>query len=498
MAGGTRRRVLRLEAWTTIRYMHAQGTPIRAICRELGVSRNTVRQALRSQSPPKYERPPRPNPKLAPFEAQIRTWYFGEKLIGSRILRELRALGYDGHRSALYRFLKHLKSEVPSARVTERFETPPGQQAQFDWSPYTIELGGELTRVIVFGMVLGYSRRKHYTASLDETQASIYEAIELSLRHFGGAPKQLVVDNAKAFVLDANPAHFRWNPQFLELCGHYRLRPTACQPYRARTKGKIERPFFYLEQQFIKGRQFASLTHFLDELTAFERDDLDVRVHTTTRERPIDRFARERPHLIPLPEQRFVGTLAMSRKVSWDCLVSYLGSRYSVPATYAGKMVWLLPSRGSHLLVLDAKRDVLADHQLSPTKGTIVMRPEHYAPLRRGTARTYVVLAEQFLKHFPQRAAFLEGLLAQHKLDPTRHLRGIMELASLYDGASLDRALIIATEYNTYSHTFVRGILEHRASPAVGSAESTSVRAVPVTLVQPDLGRYQRILEVAR
>jgi hypothetical protein len=179
-------------------------------------------------------------------------------------------------------------------------------------------------------------------------------------------------------------------------------------------------------------------------------------------------------------------------------MVSYQGSRYSVPATYAGKLVWLLPSRGSHLLVLDGKRDVLAEHQLSPTKGTIVMRPEHYAPLRRGTARTYVVLAEQFLKRFPQRAAFLQGLLAQHKLDPTRHLHGIMELASLYDAAALERALIIATEYNTYSHTFVRGVLEHRAAPAMESTELTTVRSLPVAVVQPDLGRYQRILEVAR
>src|SRR5262249_25148709 len=158
----------------------------------------------------------------------------------------------------------------------------------------------------------------------------------------------------------------------------------------------------------------------------------------------------------------------------------------------------LLPSRGSHLLVLDAKRDVLADHQLSATKGTIVMRPEHYAPLRRGTARTYVVLAQQFLKQFPQRGAFLEGLLAQHKLDPTRHLHGIMELASLYDAASLERALITASEYNTYSHTFVRGVLEHRTAPAVDGADPVPQRALPVAVVQPDLSRYQRVLEVAR
>jgi hypothetical protein len=126
------------------------------------------------------------------------------------------------------------------------------------------------------------------------------------------------------------------------------------------------------------------------------------------------------------------------------------------------------------------------------------MRPEHYAPLRRGTARTYVVLADQFLKQFPQRSAFLEGLLAQHKLDPTRHLHGIMELASLYDAASLERALVVATEYNTYSHTFVRGVLEHRTAPVVDGTELAPQSSLPVAVVQPDLSRYQRVLEVAR
>jgi hypothetical protein len=73
----------------------------------------------------------------------------------------------------------------------------------------------------------------------------------------------------------------------------------------------------------------------------------------------------------------------------------------------------------------------------------------------------------KFLKQFPQRSAVVEGLLAQHKLDPTRQLHGIMELASLYDPASLERTLSIAAECNTYSHTFVRGVLEHRTAPVV-------------------------------
>ena len=153
-----------MEAWTTIRYMHAQGSSIRAICRELGVSRKAVRHALRGQDAPKYDRPPKPNPKLVPFESEIRGWYFGEKLIGSRIVRELRARGYDGASSALYRFVKNLAAASVSSKVTERFETPPGQQAQFDWSPYTIELGGELMRVVVFGMVLVFDKAEWPTS----------------------------------------------------------------------------------------------------------------------------------------------------------------------------------------------------------------------------------------------------------------------------------------------------------------------------------------------
>jgi transposase len=495
--------MLSVDAWTTIRYLHAQGLGIRAITRELSLSRKAVRRALRNEGVPRYQRPARPNPQLVPFEARIREWYFREHLIGSRILRELRPLGYRGSASALYAYLTSLRALVPSPKATERYETAPGQQGQFDWSPYTLELGGVATKVIVYGMTLGYSRRKHYTASLDETQVSIFEAVELCLRHFAGAPKELLVDNAKAFVLDANPAHFRWNPQFLELCGHYRLKPRACQPYRAQTKGKVERPFFYMEQQFIKGRRFPSFAHFLQELAAFERDDLDVRIHRTTQERPLDRFAAEAPHLTPLPEQRFVGTLALSRKVSWDCLVSFRGSRYSVPAPYAGKLVWLLVSRGTHLLVLDARRAVVAEHALTATKGTTVLRDEHYAPLRRGPARTYVVLAEQFLARFPHHAAFLEGLTTQHKLNPAAPLRGVLELALLYDPASLERAFAVAQEYQTYSHGFLRGLLERTGQPAPGSPSTTDPSplarpALPATAVHCDLGAYQRLLEVGR
>jgi transposase len=488
-----------MEGWTTIRYLQAQGKSIHAIAKEMGVTRKVVRRALRVDERPRYERAKRTNPKLEPYLAQIRELYFTKHLIGSRILRELQAAGYSGGATALYDYLRGLRQPQLSSKVTMRFETEPGQQAQFDWSPYTIELGGELRRVVVYGMTLGYSRRKHYSASLDERQGSIFEAIEECLWHFGGAAKELLVDNPKAFVLDTRPAHFRWNPQFLELCGHYRIKPRACIPYRPRTKGKIERPFFYLEQQFIKGTSFKSLAHFLEELAIFERDDLDLRVHETTQQRPIDRFLREQPHLTPLPERRFVGTTALTRKVSWDCLVPYLGNRYSVPAVYAGKMVWLLVSHGTHLVILNNRRELLAEHELSSGHGQLVMVEEHYAPLRRrGSPRTYVVLAEAFLARFPHHADFLEGLTAQYKLNPVAPLRAVMELATIYPDQSLTWAFNVAVEYNSFSHAFVRGVLESGAVLQTADVIPPYRGSLPDTRVQGDLRVYQQVLELGQ
>ena len=127
-----------MEAWITIRYLRAQGKSIRAIARELGVSLNTVRAALRQEDPPQYSRARRPNPKLDPYLAQIEEMLVQKRFIGTRILRELRILGYKGGRTALYDHLRSLKGQVVDPRVTERFETAPAHQGQFDWSPYTI------------------------------------------------------------------------------------------------------------------------------------------------------------------------------------------------------------------------------------------------------------------------------------------------------------------------------------------------------------------------
>jgi len=488
--------VISVECWTTIRFLHAQGKGIRAIARELDLSRNTVRDALRAEAPPTRTRAKRPNPRLVPFADQIRAMLFEKKFIGSRILRELRALGYGGGPTALYDYLAVLKEERTRAKVTERFETAPGQQGQFDWSPYSIEIGGQVRRVVFFSLVLGYSRRKFYLPSYDETQGSIYEAIECAFAHFGGAPKELLVDNAHAFILDARLDAPVWNPHFLELCGHYRVEPRHCQVRRAQTKGKVERPFFFLEQHFIKGRTFRDFDHLQRELALFQAEELDQAIHATTQQSPLARFEEERAYLTPLPARRFISSREEFRKVSWDCLVSFGASRYSVPHPYAGKQVWVRASQGVRLAVYDQRGRCIAEHALSEKKGLTVLVPEHYAGLRKQTPLTKVVLADAFLARFPDQQPFLDGLLAQYKLAPVGHLRAILELAAVYSEEAMRAAFARAITFNTYSHRFVRGLLEAGAVAAVEPGRLPVVFArLPSTPVQRGLAVYQGILE---
>lgn len=485
-----------VEEWTTIRYLHAQGKGVRAIAKELGVARNTVRAALRRDLAPRYERSPRPNPKLVPFHDAIEQMYFEQDFIGSRILRELRARGYTGGQSALYVHLRSLAASRPDRRITERFETEPGQQGQFDWSPYRISLGDAIVPVVVFCLTLAYSRRKRFWPSLTETQDAIYEAIEVGLGHFGGVPKELLIDNAGSLVTSAHPARFHWNRHFLELCGHYAIKPVACQPGRPQTKGKVERPFFHLEEQLIKGNRWTDLDAFTAALVRFG-EELDHTVHGTTQERPSDRFGREQAALTPLPGRSFLGSYQELRTVSWDCLISYGGTRYSVPWSYAGTRVWVRASQGARIVITSAGGEEIARHAIPATKGITVLDQAHYAGLRTGLPTTKRRVIEVFLAQFPDHGWFVEGLYERLPQSGAAPLRTILGLVELYPRDALLAALAAARSHGSYSPTFIRGVLE-AGGPSPAAPPGLLAVPAPPPSITGDLAVYQRILEAAR
>ena len=169
--------MLTMDQWVTIRTLRLQNPRLgtRKIAQALGVSRNTVKRALVSEEGPGYRRPPVINPEIEPFKEYLYERLIVGKLRGSRVLNDLRSKGYRGSQSAFYRYTSHLARTV--RRVAHPYETAPGEQGQFDWSPYTVMIGGVLVKVCVFIFLLGYSRYRIYTASLSTNAISVFDAL---------------------------------------------------------------------------------------------------------------------------------------------------------------------------------------------------------------------------------------------------------------------------------------------------------------------------------
>jgi transposase len=276
--------------------------------------------------------------------------------------------GYDTVRNAV----RPLRAEAAVASLTQcRFETGPGEQSQVDWGQARVRFNGDPVRVHVFVMTLGYSRRAWAEGYLHERMESLLSAHEHAFEHFGGRTAELLYDRMRTVVHGAIEGKPRWNPTFNAFAQHWGFEPRLCRAYRAKTKGKVESGVKYVKRNFLPGRSFRDLDDFNAQLAAWLADIADVRVHGTTHERPIDRFARESQALVATTSQpSFFRALRHSRVVAEDWLVAIEANRYSVPWRLIGKTVevvrvgdhWQISHQGK---VVAEHRALVGRHQLS-------------------------------------------------------------------------------------------------------------------------------------
>lgn len=180
------------------------------------------------------------------------------------------------------------------ARATLRFETPPGKQLQIDFGERRVAIGGDAVKVYLFVATLGYSRRLYVRAFRNERQESWFAGLEGAFRHFGGVTEEVLFDNDRGLVVrhDRETREVEFNARLHAFARHWRFRPQACAPYRARTKGKDERGVGDVKKNAIAGRRFDSWSAFEAHLDHWTREIADQRVHGTTGEVPIERFQR--------------------------------------------------------------------------------------------------------------------------------------------------------------------------------------------------------------
>jgi transposase len=448
-----------MEDWVTIKNLKKKNPALsfRQIGDLLGISHNTVSSALKREELPQYKRVQKISKKLQPFEEVIFEMFNKHNYKGSRIYEEIKSKGYTGGKSIFYDHLHKIK--ITKQKSFTPYETAPGEQAQFDWSPYTVKIDGQLTKIYLYCYINSFSRYQILEVSLSENQGSVLEALENSIIQSKGVPLRIQTDNAKVFVKNASKNNFQWNQRYLHFCGHYGFEPSRSLPKHPWSKGKVERPFAFIEDHFITGASFSSFEELYLKLKDFQ-NKLNSRVHSTTKQQPKALFDKEETSLLPLPESRYVGVKEEIRKVSYDCLISFNGSRYSVPWQFAGKQVWIRVSKGYYLEAYSQANKLISRHKLSLKKGSVIIEQNHYRGnnLRGGNFQR---LKNYFLEAFPDKVLFVEKLKAQKRINAQYQLHQIIELSKLYSREDFLAAIEAALYYNVFHSSFIAGYLEN-------------------------------------
>jgi len=363
------------EEWVMIKCLAQQGLSISEIARRTGADRKTVRKQLQEAGPPRYgPRPPRPT-KLGPYTAYLQQRLQEGVFNCATLLRELRQQGYLGGITRLRLFV-HPRRIQPREVATCRFETTPGEQAQVDWASCGHWEGHRLS---AFVMTLGYSRMKYVECTLSQDLETFLTCHLHAFQVFGGVPQTLLYDNLKSVVRHRDAAGIRFHPRFLDFAAVFGVIPRLCQPGRPETKGKVENAVGYVKGSFWPGRRFTDLPDLNTQARAWCATVANALPHATTRAIPAERLREE--GLQPLEGTTYDTSYTVPRLVSKDCLVSYRGSRYSVPWRSARKAVVVKVPVGGQTLTVVAHDQVLATHALSATAGRLVIDPAHYAGL---------------------------------------------------------------------------------------------------------------------
>lgn len=449
---------------TTIHTLSNKGRSINNIAKILGISRNTVRKHLRNKTSLGFDS--NLNSELKdPSKSQWHLYYdqilkmlLQEGFCGTRIFDELREMGAQGNKSSFYEYLKWIRSHDSSSKARARFETEPGEQAQWDWAVYNVKIGHATRKVYVCSIILGYSRYRYSIGSFDCSLPTIFEFLNQAFNYFGGSCRELLMDNAKQMVTNPNRKSFCWNTRFLKCMAHYNIEPKACLVKHSWTKGKIENPFRYLENHFIKGGDFSDLDDFNNQLREFT-DKVNHKNHQGINTSPSELFNLEKEFLTPLPKDNFFDSQVVIRKVRNDCLINYQSNQYSVPYTYALQTVIVYEYLGNKLIIESSHGARIAIHDVCTEKGRRIIDPNHFAGLIDKYAKSGCIAT--FHKTFPDDAKMLDDLQSLSSKNWKSFLSQSMRMLDLYQPNQVKQALAYCIEIQITNVSILKAYLSN-------------------------------------
>jgi transposase len=363
--------MLVVETVVRIRREHAGGKSIRAIARDLRLSRKAIGAPEGAFT---YHRTVQPLPRIGPFQERLDTLLTEneglprrDRLRMTRIHDLLQREGFEGSYDAVRRYASRWtaarrKDAGDGAPAFIPLLFQPGEAYQFDWSHEDVEIAGASVRVKVAHMRLCASRAVYVRAYPRETQEMVFDAHARGFAFFGGVPLRGIYDNMKTAVTTVFTGKDRvFNRRFLIMADHYMVEPTACSPAAGWEKGQVENQVQTIRGRFFQPRlKFASLEELNGWLEAECRRWAAMQSHPEQRDMTVaEALAAERPALQPMLAA-FDGFHETEHAVTGTCLISFERNRYSVPASFANRPVSLriYPDR----LVVAAEGNILCEH----------------------------------------------------------------------------------------------------------------------------------------
>lgn len=472
---------LKMDLQQSIVTLTGSGWSQRRIARELGINRETVakyRREARAAKVPKpailpagsseeFESKPAIVPtgsragrksQCEPFREQI-TLSAQAGLSAQRIYQDLVSeYQFSGNYDSVKRFVRGLGQthELPFRRM----ESEPGQEAQVDFGQgaWVFQEQGR-RRPHVLRVVLSCSRKGYTEAFWQQSTENFIRGLENAFRHFGGAPKTLVIDNLRAAVNKADWFDPELNPKVLSFCEHYGVVVLPTRPAMPRHKGKVEAGVKYVQNNALTGRRFESLSAQNLFLAHWEETVADTRIHGTTRQQVRSLFLTvEKPKLLPLPAGLFPVFNEAPRKVHRDGYVEVAKAYYSVPPEYVRRQVW---ARWDAKLVhvYNERRQVIAVH-VRQEPGRFCTDPAHIHDHKRTVIeRGADWLLDRCRLLGSSAGTWAENLYKNRGPESLRVLQGLLSLAEKHPVAQLNQACQLALTHGCWHLSELKGLL---------------------------------------
>ena len=370
------------------RYHFSEGKGIKQICRELRLSRNTVRSVIRSGATEhSYCREKRVLPKLGPYLEQLDVLLAENqkrpkkrRMKASGLYEVLAGEGYVGGYDSVRRYAKKWLADhhIASSGAYIPLEFPPGDAYQFDWSHEQVVLGGTEQTVKVAHFRLCHSRKFYVAAYPRESLEMVFDAHSRAFAYFGGVCRRGIYDNMRTAVDQVLRGKEReFNKRFLQMCSHYLIEPVACTPGSGWEKGQIEKQVQDIRHWlFVPKPRFADL----EELNGWLADRCqalsETRPHPTAEGRTIEEVFQDEKGALVLVGPRFAGYMESECRVSSTSLVHYDRNHYSVESRFAGKAATIRVTANRLLVIGNGEK--IADHQRQFGRDKTVYDPWHY------------------------------------------------------------------------------------------------------------------------